>query len=1393
MEVNLDMNMKIDNEDFLEAEAFLGFKIPPDLKKMLSVNGYSALSIIADITEQELTEIQLFAREKLPKIINENEYEDYYGPLFKNFPEEYTIMSGHKKILNKLKNYYEKKCSGALVPCSKSTETRSSSRTESLKSVSDHSCEQNMGARSRSRSPLCQTKTIDFSTENAIVGKTLKSWIRNCCNDHQWEYFENRIDEVLVSCTFDSTNEIKCQVVCFCGTMIKLYRAANKPHQQKRWIYSNFHKHFKCHLKNKNSLSRKSRFKSIKHYFSNEGYCSRSPEVCDKKNGNSRKTKIDIIENITLNIAEKDMSAIHGITVTKQNTEESPVVAEETDGNHFEKKSGNNRDSVDYNPTSDKTKWSSTKYSRRERCRRKREKADDRQLLLTSFIPLIQQVKMTLREDSEIGQSFIENMLIYEGDIPEHDPQSSTELPTSEKNSTGIDKFLNTLIDVSKKNSNVKSNRNFFDDVVKKTALYIYYIGGKLLYETLYSNLPKILPSLSTLSRFITKHGRKIQEGIFDFDGLNKFLEERHVPKIVWIAEDATRITSKIEYDSVNNKVMGFSLPLTKDGVPKTDAFIAESAENIRQYFIEHQKANYAYTIMAQSIISNMPSYCLSIFCTNNKFTHEEVISRWKFIQSEADKYDIKILGFSADGDSRLLKGMRLASQLSKTQNHDAWKWFHMGNSVIRGCSFVQDSVHIGTKLRTRILKPSIVLPLGNFIASSSYLHVLIQEFSKDKHLLVPSDLKAEDKMNFRSAEKMYSDQVRNLLKSIPDTAGTQAFLLVMQYSVTSYCDKTLTIHDRIYRLWYVVFFLRIWKKWILKSKQYTVKNNFISQNCYISLELNAHSLLNLVKEFNIIPELDDAAFTSWLFSSQVCEKLFRATRSMTSTFSTVVNFSIKDIINRINRISAINFILHDLNEEIIFPREAKKQHFNEDTAKVKGTNVEEMKKSVETALKDALKTTTDLGMVVEKDSWLTMELVSDSVPELSKVKDKEGIESNECSDHIEEISIDEGLADTQNNEADVILRNIIRREDEINADDENKIEEILDLSSISSIKDTLKLKDFTNSKTSIISKNSIFTEVIVSGQTMVVKKSSLCWLFDQMGEKVSADRLRRFISKDTKEKSAILQSSGICSMERKNAVSVGDWCIFSKDSEFEMKSSKMSSTNILQDNVIGRILAFSYVMGKKKAYSLEAAPVSIAINRPKRDLGCMCSWYTIDERRILVPVVLKEKQVYNLSNYKATISPNVFDFNVNKSEISVQEQSMEKLINLIVEGAEQEKREDSENMESDIQLDDSSEDNSFSSENEDDIEEEKYYATYYANQWYIGRVVAKENTSYKMKFLRQNMGEFYWPKTEDLDYVQKVQIIYGPLRMIGCEPLTISREDREIIERKYKAMKKGN
>ncbi|KAJ3649964.1 hypothetical protein Zmor_021677 [Zophobas morio] len=150
------------------------------------------------------------------------------------------------------------------------------------------------------------------------------------------------------------------------------------------------------------------------------------------------------------------------------------------------------------------------------------------------------------------------------------------------------------LHDISSKNASKSSNQNKYNATLKKFFLYLYYIGGRLLYETLQSNLPKVIPTISSLNRYIAENSTKLDEGVMDFQELKLFLEERNLKKFVWISEDATRITGRIEYDSRSNKVVGFVLPL-RNGLPETNHYIASSAQTIQEYFKIGTKAHSAY------------------------------------------------------------------------------------------------------------------------------------------------------------------------------------------------------------------------------------------------------------------------------------------------------------------------------------------------------------------------------------------------------------------------------------------------------------------------------------------------------------------------------------------------------------------------------------------------------------------------------------------------------------------------------------------------------------------------------------------------------------------------------------------------------------------------------
>lgn len=121
---------------------------------------------------------------------------------------------------------------------------------------------------------------------------------------------------------------------------------------------------------------------------------------------------------------------------------------------------------------------------------------------------------------------------------------------------------------------------------------------------------------------------------------------------------------------------------------------------------------------------------------------------------------------------------------------------------------FVQDTIHIGTKLRNRILKSSIVLPLGNKQISQSHLKMMIENVSKTVHSLTITDVNPKDRQNFSSYEKITSERVRNALSEhVVDSGATVVYLEKCQQITSCFLQYDLEPLERIYRIYNTVFF----------------------------------------------------------------------------------------------------------------------------------------------------------------------------------------------------------------------------------------------------------------------------------------------------------------------------------------------------------------------------------------------------------------------------------------------------------------------------------------------------------------------------------------------------------------------------------------------------------
>lgn len=205
---------------------------------------------------------------------------------------------------------------------------------------------------------------------------------------------------------------------------------------------------------------------------------------------------------------------------------------------------------------------------------------------------------------------------------------------------------------------------------------------------------------------------------------------------------------------------------------------------------------------------------------------------------------------------------------------------------------------------------------MGNYCVTPTFVQDVINNVSKLKHGLTQSDLDPKDKMNFQAVLRLIDERVLAQLRKIPGADATELFLCLMGDTLDSYLQPHMPPLERIFKMWRVTFFLRLWRQWLIEE-DHELERCFITPQTYLCIELNAHAIVQAVVTMRSCP----CRMIPHLFSSQPCEKCFRAARSLTSTFATVVNFSLLQMLSRLRRIELQTVIVDALKDDYIFPR----------------------------------------------------------------------------------------------------------------------------------------------------------------------------------------------------------------------------------------------------------------------------------------------------------------------------------------------------------------------------------------------------------------------------------------------------------------------------------------
>ncbi|CAF4504216.1 unnamed protein product, partial [Rotaria sp. Silwood2] len=410
--------------------------------------------------------------------------------------------------------------------------------------------------------------------------------------------------------------------------------------------------------------------------------------------------------------------------------------------------------------------------------------------------------------------------------------------------------FLTSLLDNISNNLCRSKNAYRYNDYVLRFAVSLYVQGGKNAYEFVRLNIPGALPSISTLQRLAINTELRITEADFRFDSLATHMNTVET-NISFASEDCTAVVKKISYDNATNSFIGFTTPL-KNGLPIPLHYQTESFEQLRDWFLNKDCSPLLNIHMIQPItITDMSSnpFLLSAYGTDSEYKSIDIIRRWTWIFEQTMLKNIRIVGYSTDGDPKYLRAMRLAtgffaslSNIKLNSHNDAfhikipknWSWYFLYDRQLFLC--FQDATHLCTKLRNRLLSSTANMLIGNRHISLDCLSTLINKFSKLHHNLVKSDIFPKDRQNFNSCIKICSDDVIKCLLNIPNTEGMIIYLRLLRSIMIAYIDKETVFIDRLYHAWFSVFLSRWWRSWLEIPRSFNTPTRLSQDNIYAAL-----------------------------------------------------------------------------------------------------------------------------------------------------------------------------------------------------------------------------------------------------------------------------------------------------------------------------------------------------------------------------------------------------------------------------------------------------------------------------------------------------------------------------------------------------------------------------
>ena len=267
---------------------------------------------------------------------------------------------------------------------------------------------------------------------------------------------------------------------------------------------------------------------------------------------------------------------------------------------------------------------------------------------------------------------------------------------------------------------------------------------------------------------------------------------------------------------------------------------------------------------------------------------------------------------------------------------------------------------------------------------------------------------------------------------------------------------------------------------------------------------MNTHTL-TYIALLVITNQLPQEALCIWLFNSQTCESMFRAARSMSGSFSSVVNFSVADFIRRAEKLSVLETIKTgaESNSEFPFrfPRHHKQPKFESNSTSTLHTSrsllsSSELERIVKRSFNDALEIVAPLGINILDNNGNLATL--NEVSMIVKI-------------HLEKTSMinssnQQPVSDSSSESDDELSSFELQDTESSSNSDDNQDSNPECLSNVSNY--TFRgMRVYDGIKPS---HTKSYFKVKINGQTKFLHKQTACWLLMHEKLTLSSDRLRR-------------------------------------------------------------------------------------------------------------------------------------------------------------------------------------------------------------------------------------------------------------------------------------------